>query len=138
MSLRYLELFLVENIKKLLFIGLPSGGEYLSYNLSQMMILKFVNIFGTAVIATRVYTNMLANICYVYIMAISQATQVVIGYLIGGGREDEVKERVWSISVISIVVSLTVTVLIYLNSDFIFGIFSNDPRVLDLGKKLYL
>lgn len=135
-SLKYLKPFPIETIKKLLFIGLPSGGESLSYNLSQMIILKFVNIFGTSVIATRVYSNMLANICYVYSMAISQATQVVIGYLIGAGREDEVEERVWSINIISIVVSLMVTVLIYFNSDFIFGIFSNDPNVLDLGKKI--
>ena len=135
-SLRYLKPFPIETIKKLLFIGLPSGGESLSYNLSQMMILKFVNLFGTAVIATRVYSNMLANVCYVYSLAISQATQVVIGYLIGAGREDEVEERVWSISVISIIVSLSVTVLIYLNSDFVFGIFSKDPTVLELGKKI--
>ena len=124
-SLKYLKPFPIDTIKKLLFIGLPSGGESLSYNLSQMIILKVVNIFGTSVIATRVYGNMLANVCYVYSLAIGQATQVVIGYLIGAGREDEVENRVWSVSVISLVVSLAVTILIYFNSDAVFGIFSN-------------
>lgn len=135
-SLKYLKPFPIETIKKLLFIGLPSGGESLSYNLSQMIILKVVNIFGTSVIATRVYGNMLANVCYVYSLAIGQATQVVIGYLIGAGREDEVENRVWSVSVISLVVSLAVTILIYFNSDAVFGIFSKDPVVLALGKKI--
>lgn len=135
-SLKYLKPLPINTIKKLLFIGLPSGGESLSYNLSQMIILKIVNIFGTSVIATRVYCNMLANVCYVYSMAIGQATQVVIGYLIGAGREDEVEKRVWSVSAISLVVSLAVTILIYFNSDFVFGIFSKDPAVLALGKKI--
>ena len=135
-SLKYLNPFPIDTIKKLLFIGLPSGGESLSYNLSQMIILKVVNIFGTSVIATRVYGNMLANVCYVYSLAIGQATQVVIGYLIGAGREDEVENRVWSVSVISLVVSLAVTILIYFNSDAVFGIFSKDPVVLALGKKI--
>lgn len=135
-SLKYLKPFPMDTIKKLLFIGLPSGGESLSYNLSQMIILKVVNIFGTSVIATRVYGNMLANVCYVYSLAIGQATQVVIGYLIGAGREDEVENRVWSVSVISLVVSLAVTILIYFNSDAVFGIFSKDPVVLALGKKI--
>lgn len=135
-SLKYLKPFPIDTIKKLLFIGLPSGGESLSYNLSQMIILKVVNIFGTSVIATRVYGNMLANVCYVYSLAIGQATQVVIGYLIGAGREDEVENRVWSVSVISLVVSLVVTILIYFNSDAVFGIFSKDPVVLALGKKI--
>ena len=134
-SLKYLKPFPIDTIKKLLFIGLPSGGESLSYNLSQMIILKVVNIFGTSVIATRVYGNMLANVCYVYSLAIGQATQVVIGYLIGAGREDEVENRVWSVSVISLVVSLAVTILIYF-SDAVFGIFSKDPVVLALGKKI--
>ena len=134
-SLKYLKPFPIDTIKKLLFIGLPSGGESLSYNLSQMIILKVVNIFGTSVIATRVYGNMLANVCYVYSLAIGQATQV-IGYLIGAGREDEVENRVWSVSVISLVVSLAVTILIYFNSDAVFGIFSKDPVVLALGKKI--
>ena len=135
-SLKYLKPFPIDTIKKLLFIGLPSGGESLSYNLSQMIILKVVNIFGTSVIATRVYGNMLANVCYVYSLAIGQATQVVIGYLIGAGREDEVENRVWSVSVISLVVSLAVTILIYFNSDAVFGIFSKDPVVLAIGKKI--
>ena len=135
-SLKYLKPFPIDTIKKLLFIGLPSGGESLSYNLSQMIILKVVNIFGTSVIATRVYGNMLANVCYVYSLAIGQATQVVIGYLIGAGREDEVENRVWSVSAISLVVSLAVTILIYFNSDAVFGIFSKDPVVLALGKKI--
>ena len=135
-SLKYLKPFPIDTIKKLLFIGLPSGGESLSYNLSQMIILKVVNIFGTSVIATRVYGNMLANVCYVYSLAIGQATQVVIGYLIGAGRADEVENRVWSVSVISLVVSLAVTILIYFNSDAVFGIFSKDPVVLALGKKI--
>ena len=135
-SLKYLKPFPIDTIKKLLFIGLPSGGESLSYNLSQMIILKVVNIFGTSVIATRVYGNMLANVCYVYSLAIGQATQVVIGYLIGAGREDEVENRVWSVSVISLVVSLAVTILIYFNCDAVFGIFSKDPVVLALGKKI--
>ena len=135
-SLKYLKPFPIDTIKKLLFIGLPSGGESLSYNLSQMIILKVVNIFGTSVIATRVYGNMLANVCYVYSLAIGQATQVVIGYLIGAGREDEVENRVWSVSVISLVVSLAVTILIYFNSDAVFGIFSKDPVVLALGKQI--
>ena len=135
-SLKYLKPFPIDTIKKLLFIGLPSGGESLSYNLSQMIILKVVNIFGTSVIATRVYGNMLANVCYVYSLAIGQATQVVIGYLSGAGREDEVENRVWSVSVISLVVSLALTILIYFNSDAVFGIFSKDPVVLALGKKI--
>lgn len=135
-SVKYLKPFPFSTLKKLLFIGLPSGAEVFSYNLSQMCILKFVNIFGTAIIATKVYCSMLANIAYVYSMAISQATQVIIGYLIGGDKIDKVSKRVWQTLAISMAVSLTITLIIYLNSDFIFGFFTDDKTIIELGKKV--
>lgn len=135
-SVKYLKPFPFSTLKKLLFIGLPSGAEVFSYNLSQMCILKFVNIFGTAIIATKVYCSMLANIAYVYSMAISQTTQVIIGYLIGGDKIDKVSKRVWQTLAISMAVSLTITLIIYLNSDFIFSFFTDDKTIIELGKKV--
>ena len=85
-SPKILKPFPTQTLKDLLHIAIPSGGEELSYNLSQVCILKFINIFGTAVIATKVYCSMLANVAYVYSIALSQATQIMVGYLIGAGE----------------------------------------------------
>ncbi len=135
-KLKYLKPFPKETLKKMLYIGLPTAGEELSYSFSQMVILMFINLFGTAVIATKVYASMLANVAYVYTISISAATQIVIGYFIGADRIDKIEERVWSTMKISILVSLSITVLIYLNSDFIFGIFTDNIEVINLGKKI--
>lgn len=135
-KLKYLKPFPKETLKKMLYIGLPTAGEELSYSFSQMVILMFINLFGTAVIATKVYVSMLANVAYVYTISISAATQIVIGYFIGADRIDKIEERVWSTMKISILVSLSITVLIYLNSDFIFGIFTDNIEVINLGKKI--
>lgn len=135
-KLKYLKPFPKETLKKMLYIGLPTAGEELSYSFSQMVILMFINLFGTAVIATKVYASMLANVAYVYTISISAATQIVIGYFIGADRVDKIEERVWSTMKISILVSLSITVLIYLNSNFIFGIFTDNIEVINLGKKI--
>ena len=135
-KLKYLKPFPKETLKKMLYIGLPTAGEELSYSFSQMVILMFINLFGTAVIATKVYASMLANVAYVYTISISAATQIVIGYFIGADRVDKIEERVWSTMKISILVSLSITVLIYLNSDFVFGIFTDNIEVMNLGKKI--
>lgn len=135
-KLRYLKPFPKNTLKQMLRIGLPTAGEELSYSFSQMVILMFVNLFGTAVIATKVYASMLANVAYVYTIALSAATQIVIGYFIGADRTDKIEGRVWSTMRISILVSLCITVLIYLNSNFIFGIFTDNIEVITLGKKI--
>lgn len=124
--------------KKLLLIALPSGGEALSYNLSQMCILKFINVLGTLVIATRVYCYILANIAYVYSMSIAQATQIVVGYLMGKGDYETVEKRVWASALISIIVSVTITVLLYFNCELIMQIFTKDEFIINLAKQILL
>ncbi|MBE5961698.1 MAG: MATE family efflux transporter [Lachnospiraceae bacterium] len=135
-SIRYLHPFPKETLKKLLNIGVPSALEQLSYNLSQTCIMAVINVFGTSVINTKVYSSMLANVSYVYAMAIGQATQILIGYFIGAKLYDRIKKRAWTAIYISLAVSLSVTAILYLNSDFVFGLFTSDPAVLELGKKI--
>jgi putative MATE family efflux protein len=127
-----------KTLKQLLLISLPSGGEAMSYNLSQICIQRFINLFGTIVINTKVYCYILANIAYVYSIAIAQATQVVTGYLMGKADYDSIKKRVFSSAVISICVSVTLTTLMYFNSDLVFRMFTDNPEILALGKSILL
>lgn len=136
LSVKYITPFPIPVLKKLLAIGIPSGGEALSYNLSQIYIFKFINIFGTAVIATKVYCSMLANIAYVYSIAIAEASQIVVGYLAGANQLDKINKRVKSTIIVSLCFSLSITFLIFLNSDRIIGIFTHDPIILELGKQI--
>lgn len=136
LGLRFLRPFPVETVKRLLYIAIPSGAEGLSYNLSQLVILSFINPYGTAVVNTKIYASMIANISYVYANAIAQATQIAVGYLLGSGDKEAVVKRVWSTVRISFCVCVGVTIVSYLNSDFAFGIFTDNPEILSLGKKI--
>jgi putative MATE family efflux protein len=127
-----------KTLKQLLLISLPSGGEAMSYNLSQICIQRFINLFGTIVINTKVYCYILANIAYVYSTAIAQATQIITGYLMGKEDYVSVKRRVFSSAVISICVSVTLTTLMYFNSDIVFRMFTDNPEILALGKSILL
>ncbi len=135
-SPKILKPFPTQTLKDLLHIAIPSGGEELSYNLSQVCILKFINIFGTAVIATKVYCSMLANVAYVYSIALSQATQIMVGYLIGAGDLEKVKNRIWKTLLYSMVIALSVTAILYFNAETIFHIFTDDTQIISLGKKI--
>ena len=125
-------------LKELLYISLPSGGEAMSYNLSQICLQRFINMFGTIVINTKVYCYILANIAYVYSTAIAQATQVITGYLMGKCDYKSVEERVRTSVIISIIVSVSLTVIMYFNSDLVLGMFTKDEAVLELGKSILL
>ncbi len=135
-SKKYLKNPPKQTMKNLLHIGVPSALEELSYNLSQTVIMRFVNIFGTMVITTKVYCSILANFAYIYSIAISQASQIVISYLIGSFNLKLANKRVWASLFVSMTISLSITLLLYVFSDNIFGVFTKNPEILTLGKKI--
>ena len=137
-SLKYLRPFPWDTCKRLLGIAMPSGMESLSYNISQIFILRFINLMGTAVIATKVYASMLANVAYVYSIAVAQATQIILGYLMGARKLDEVSPRVWSTIRIALAVSELLTLLILVLCDPIYSIFTDDPVIHALGRQILL
>lgn len=137
-SLKYLRPFPLRQLKKLLSIGLPSGGESLSYNATQLVIQRFVNTFGNAAITTRVYACMFAMVTYLYSSAISQSSQIVVGYLIGARDLENADQRVKLTLKISVGVSFTVALIIFIFSEAIFGFFTTDPEVIALGKTIML
>ena len=136
LSLKYLRPFPVETFRTLLGIALPSGAESLSYNVSQTFILRFINLMGASVVSAKVYGSMLANVAYVYSIAVAEATQILLGYMIGARKLDEVNGRVWSTIRIALVVSelLTLTILIF--CDPIYNIFTADPVIHALGRQI--
>ncbi|AOR23839.1 MATE family efflux transporter [Clostridium taeniosporum] len=135
-SFKYLNPFPKEIFKKLMNIGLPSGGESVSYNLSQMVILTFINIMGTSSIATKAYVGILAWFSFIYGSAVSQGNQIRIGYLIGGNDEEEAYKKVLQTLKPAAFVSVIVSILLFLFSDNLLRVFTSNPEILNLGKKV--
>ena len=121
---------------KLLKIGIPSGAENFSYNLSQICILSIINPYGAIVTATKGYCSILANFAYVYAIAISEAVQIVIGYFLGSGQIDEVEKKVWWTQKISIAVCVGMMFIIWVFGYPILGVFTDNPDMLALGKQI--
>lgn len=135
-SLSLLRPFPKNQLKTLLSIGLPSGGESLSYTGSQLMIQTLVNPFGTAVITAKTYCTMFAMVSYLYTNAISQASQVVVGYLMGARDTDYVKKQVQRTLFISVGVSLAVSITLFIFSSQLFSILTRDESVISLGRSI--
>lgn len=117
-------------------IAIPSGAECFSYQMSQLCILGIINTFGTVVTAAKGYCSILANFSYLYALALSQATQIVIGYLCGQKRIKEIKKKVFSTMRVCMGICFCGTFLLFINSDLVFRIFTDNPEILALGKKI--
>ena len=134
----YLSPFPWQTVKSLLHISVPSGGETLSYQLSQTTIMKMVNILGLAVINTKVYVYVIAMLCYVYTIAIANASQVIVGFLMGAKRQNEVTNRVWKSMSLAIVISVGFAIFFYITSDTVLSVFTTDSEILSLAHDVLL
>ena len=136
LGLRFLKPFPVQIMKKLCLLAVPSGVESFSYNMSQMCILGIVNSFGTMVTVTKGYCSIFANLAYVYAMAIASATQIVLGYLIGAKKIDLIQKRVNATQKVALAACVGLAVLLFLGSNYIFLIFTDDTEIIALGRRI--
>ena len=128
----------IQEIQNILKIGVPSALEQVAYSSSQVVILSFVSLLGTLAITTRVYTSNLSMFIYLFSLAIAQANQVLVGYLIGEQKIEDVYHQTFKTQALAVSVSITLSIIAYLMSDALFGLFTQDKSILSLGKSLLL
>lgn len=138
LGIKFLRPFPVQIFKNLSLLAIPSGLESLSYNLSQMCILGIVNTFGTMVTVTKGYCGIFANLSYVYAMALASAAQIVLGYLIGARMIDAIQKRVNATNTVAIIACVGMAALLFAGGDWIFLIFTDNPEIIALGKRILL
>lgn len=66
---------------KYLKLGVPTAGQNISYNISQVVVTMFVNMLGAVAITTKMYSTLLSNFAYMYSVSVAIAT---FNYLISG------------------------------------------------------
>lgn len=86
-------------IKKILYIGIPSGIENSMFQFGKLAIQSTVSTLGTIAIAAQAMTNILEMLNGVAAMGIGIGLMTVVGQCLGAGRKDEavyyVKKLSW-------------------------------------------
>ncbi|MGE8204840.1 MATE family efflux transporter [Heyndrickxia sp. NPDC080065] len=122
-----------EDIRSLLSIGIPSAGENLSYQLSQLVITGFVVSIGTSALASRIYLLNLSMICYLFTLAIAQGTQLLVARYIGGKQFDRALRRGIRTLKIAMCASFIASLILALIGSPVLKIFTDDPQIIAIG-----
>jgi putative MATE family efflux protein len=137
-GIKHLRPFPKDIFRQLLALGIPTAGENISYNLSQIVIAGIVNTLGIVAINTRIYCNTLCTIAYIFSLSLAIGTQIIVGHNVGAGDYDFAYKKVLKSLRISMVIALSLATVNYLCSGFTLTLFSNNPQVLELGKNIML
>ena len=125
-------------LRRILRIGLPSAGENLSYDVSQLVILVFVNMLGAADLTARSHAWLLAWVCCLFSSSVGNALRILVGYLVGAGENEEAVRVIKRSVVVSTIISVGCAALICVFSDAVFGLFTTDPEVLKIAHDVYV
>ncbi|PGT82003.1 MATE family efflux transporter [Bacillus sp. AFS040349] len=128
----------VHHLKNLLHIGVPTAGEQLSYNTSQMVITIFITMIGTEALTTKVYAQNLMMLILLFSLAVSQGTQILVGYMIGAKDYEAAYKRCLQSLYAGIIISTLMAIIFSLFSDSLLGIFTSNERILEVGGILIL
>ncbi|WP_338527648.1 MATE family efflux transporter [Bacillus sp. MAG717A] len=126
------------HLKKLLKIGIPSAGEQLSYNGSQMIITLFITFMGTQALVAKVYTQNLMMFIMLFGAAISQGTQILIGRHIGAKEFDAAYRRCMKSLYWAIALSLLSSTALSLSSTHLLTFFTSNHEIIQIAATLLL
>ncbi|OMP26638.1 MULTISPECIES: MATE family efflux transporter [Bacillus] len=126
------------HLKRLLKIGIPSAGEQLSYNGSQMIITLFITFMGTQALAAKVYTQNLMMFIMLFGAAISQGTQILIGRHIGAKEFDAAYRRCMKSLYWAIAISLLSSTALSLSSTHLLTFFTSNREIIQIAATLLL
>ncbi len=137
-SLSCLRPFPKDILKSLLKLGIPTAGENISYNISQIVISAMVNTLGIVAINTKIYCGILSNFSYLYSVSVAMATQIIVGHAVGAEKYDLAYKRVIRSVVPAVGISVAIAITNYLLSPFTLSIFTDNAESIALGHQIML
>lgn len=125
-----------EYTAKILNIGVPSAGEQLSYNVSQLVLTVMITTLGATALATRVYSQNFMSVLVIFSLSIAKGMQIFIGQLVGAKKQDEAYEYMFMGFKFAGLVTIIIGSIFALFGRQIFGFFTDDPSLIALGSTI--
>lgn len=123
-------------LKKVLWIGLPTGMESVMYSFSNVIIQAALNDFGVDTVAAWAAFGKIDNSFWMINSAFGTAIVTFVGQNFGAGKMDRIRKAVKLWLAIAIVTTWMISSLMLVNDRFLLGIFTVDEVVLDIGVRM--
>jgi putative MATE family efflux protein len=137
-SLKYFKTFPFDELKKILGIGLPSAGEQLSYDISQIVITMILTLISIEAMTTKAYISNVVLFANLFSISIAQGTSILVGHLIGEGKEDTCYKLCFSSLKKGLLITAFIAFSFALLGKHIFGLFTTNTEIITLGSTLLI
>ena len=133
MRLNLFKPFPKEDLKNILKIGIPAAGEEISYNLSQLVVISFINLISINAMATKSYISNIASFAYLFSAALGQGASIVIGQLVGEEENDVAHKLCLACLKRAIIVTVSISFVFFVLGKNILHMFTSNSEIITLG-----
>ena len=130
--------FSTDALKQILALGLPSSGESLSYQASQVVVTMIVASLGQTVLIAKSYVQAITQFVYLIAASIAQGNQIIIGRKVGAKEFDFAYERGKRSMLIASFVTIIIASLTYVFAEPLMQIFTSDAQIIEMAKVVFL
>ena len=123
-------------LKKLLWIGLPTGIESAMYSISNVIIQAALNDFGVDTVAAWAAFGKIDGFFWMINNAFGTAIVTFVGQNFGAGKPQRIRKAVQIWLMIAVAAAFTISGLILVNDRFLLGFFTSDSAVIDIGVRM--
>ncbi len=133
MKLREMFLFRWDLYSKVIKLGLPTGTEYLLWNISNLILVSLLNKQGVQVVAVYTVTFAIEIFVYMIFNGIAKATLTLVGNSVGAGDNNAAKRIMTSSIRYSMLFVLQFCIIFAVFPKPILSIFTNDRALIDMS-----
>ncbi|MCL2611355.1 MAG: MATE family efflux transporter, partial [Defluviitaleaceae bacterium] len=92
---------------------------------------------GGAALITHVYSSAINSFLFVITVSIAQGGQIIIGYLMGEKRFDEIYKKCFTYLKITYIPSLSAAFILFLFAEPLMSIFTDNADAIALGRTIF-
>lgn len=119
--------------KIILGLGVPQACRAILVRVSMLWVNASVNAYGLVASGTNSVGNKLQKFLEIFSQSMSQAGGAVVGQNLGAKKYDRAKKTVYLTALSCVIVAAAISVMVFFWPKALFGIFTTDAEVLDMG-----
>ncbi len=120
-------------LSSLVKLGIPMAIKSMSVSFSKLFVNSWINSYGVAVSAFAGIANKINSTSNLLSNSLSTAGSSMVGQNIGAGKYGRVREIMLSIFKVTCSLAVSLSVLIILFPEQIYGLFTSDAEVIAIG-----
>ncbi|MBD3333254.1 MATE family efflux transporter [candidate division GN15 bacterium] len=122
-----------QNWLRIARIGLPIASQQLVFVVVYWFLIKIVHVYGPSAGAAMGIGNRMESFSFLTCYGFAMAASTVVGQNLGAGKPDRAAKGAWTATGIGIAVTFVMSIIFILFPEHIAGVFTEDPRVLDIA-----